>query len=80
MSTPKKEPIQVHDRVDPIGCNHAHIMEWVRERRPDLVAQLPAFIENDATMLLMAVAYSAGRVSVVAELEGRTVAEVARST
>lgn len=88
-----KGPIAIRDRVDLIGCNHKHIREYVGQRRPDLADQVNMFLDaalggdlvawrldrsKDAIMALMALSYSVGRASAIAEVEGTTITNVCK--
>ncbi len=73
-------------QVDIIGCNHQHIREYVSVRRPDVLGPVERILDaalggdrsKDGIVALMALTYSAGRASVVAEMEGRTIAAVCK--
>ena len=75
----KTEPAPAHQRVDPIGNNHEHIQEWTRARRPDLTKVIERAVNDIDRMVFMAIAYAAGRASVVAELDHITVTEAAKA-
>jgi hypothetical protein len=86
MPTKSKESVKIADRVDIIGHNVEHIREYVATRRPECLGSLDQIIEatksplrsqkDDALLFLLAIGYSAGRASVVAEVEGRTIKDV----
>lgn len=68
--------IKIRDKVDCVGHNFDDIMEWARVRRPDVVHHINQLRSNDAIILLMAIAYSAGRSSVIAEVEQTTITQL----
>lgn len=71
--------MKIRDKVDLIGNNIADILEWCRAKRPDCLAHVERLKDEDAFMLLMAIAYQAGRASVIAEVEKTTITEVCES-
>jgi hypothetical protein len=77
MATTLKKSIS-EQLEGPVGHNLEDIRAWVRARRPDLIQQIEMASGNDGLMALMAIGYSAGRCSVVAELDGTTTEETAR--
>lgn len=72
MATRKK----IQYKIDLVGKNLPDILEWCKVRRPDLVPHMQVIQKLEAYVLLLAVAYAAGRSSVIAELEGTTITEV----
>ncbi len=83
------QPTAIRNRVDLIGCNHKHIREYVSQRRPDVAGSVDGILDaalggfggdktKEGIMALMALAYSAGRASVIAEVEGITITDVCK--
>lgn len=67
---------RIRDQVDYVGNNKPHILEWAKARRPDVARDLQTLLNREDLMFIAAIAYAAGRTSVVAELEKTTIAEV----
>jgi hypothetical protein len=76
----------IRNRVDLVGDNNKHIREYVSERRPDVADSVHGVLDynlggdptKDGVIALMAIAYAAGRASVIAEVEGATIADVCK--
>ncbi len=68
--------MKIRDRIDRIGDNAPHILEYARVKRPEIASMVDRLQENPAIGLLVAVAYAAGRASIIAEVEGTTITEV----
>lgn len=69
--------MNIKDKVNPVGNNKKDVLEWVRVRRPDTAANIEKLWDQDGPALLMAIAYQAGRASVIAEIDGTTITEAA---
>ncbi|VVB77418.1 Uncharacterised protein [uncultured archaeon] len=65
--------------VDIVGNNKEDILEYVKVRRSDVYDKLAPLLDRDDLFFIAALAYAAGRTSVVAELEGKTIKEVEES-
>jgi hypothetical protein len=80
------DDIKIANRVDIIGHNVADIRAYVLARRPDVVDHIERILSerggrtdhNDALLFLLSIGYSAGRASVVAEVEQRPIADVCK--
>jgi len=64
------------DTIDLVGNNISDIREWISKRRPDIAQDFERLLLRKDIVLLMSVAYAAGRSSVVAEVEKKTITEV----
>lgn len=60
-------------KLHPVGQNVEDIIAYAKVRRPDVLNHLPGLLDNQGIMFVAAIAYAAGRASVVAEVNETTI-------